>query len=91
VKARPQRGTAKAGRHAFSARSIFLTIRDALFDVKCQRVDFVPSDIAHDQRRVRRIKADPLAPPAPSAYTFQRNHELGLAARNPDSVNSCIA
>ena len=28
VKARPQRGTAKAGRHAFSARSSFLTIRD---------------------------------------------------------------
>jgi len=29
VKARPQRGTAKAGRHAFSARSSFLTIRDS--------------------------------------------------------------
>ena len=30
MKARPQRRTAKAGRHVFSARSSFLTIRDAL-------------------------------------------------------------
>ena len=31
MKARPQLGTAKAGRHAFSARSSFLTIRLVLF------------------------------------------------------------
>ena len=30
VKARPQRGTAKTGSHAFSARSSFLTIRHLL-------------------------------------------------------------
>ena len=34
MKARPQRGTAKAGRHAFSARSSFLTIRVGRYDSK---------------------------------------------------------